>query len=208
MKRPVLCLLLATPLLLTWREARPQGWSPTPAEEAKVISALLLAPGKVVGEIGAGDGRLTITAAKAVSPEGRVYATELASKRDTLSRSALKSGAKNIEVVEAGATTTGLPNGCCDAIFMREVYHHLTAPDEILADIGKALRPAGRLLIIDFEPRVSLGSVEGVRENRRGHGIPMSVLVEELKAAGFEVIREDSAWREDLYALVATRKAS
>lgn len=40
-------------------------------------------------------------------------------------------------------------------------------------------------------------------DNRRGHGIPIGVVVEELKAAGFEIVSEDTAWRNDLYAVVA-----
>jgi precorrin-6B methylase 2 len=196
--------VVAAVALLVSTQASAQGWGPTPQEEAKVLSVLGLAPGKTVAEIGAGDGRLSLRAARAVSPGGRAFATELGgSKLETLKRNAATEGVRNIEVIEAQTLTTGLAKGCCDAIFMRDVYHHLTSPDEILADIRKALRPGGRLLIIDFEPRGGLSTVDGVRENRRGHGIPMGVLVNELKAAGFEMISEDAAWREDLYAVVA-----
>ncbi len=200
-------LALLLPLLLVFcRGAFPQGWAPSSAEEAKLLSVLGLAPGKMVGEIGAGDGLLSIRVAKAVGSEGRVFATELAARRDTLKKSVERAGARNVEVVEARTSSTGLEEACCDAIFMRDVYHHITAPDQILADIRRALRPAGRLLIIDFEPRSSLPEVDGVKENRRGHGIPMTVLVQELRASGFEVISQDAAWREDLYAVLARPK--
>lgn len=192
-------------LFVLAQEVSSQGYGPTPQEETKLVRVLGLAPGKVVGEIGAGDGQLTLHSAKAVSPGGRVYATELAAKLDTLRHNASAAGVTNVAVVEAQVASTGLPEGCCDAIFMRDVYHHLTAPKEILADILRALRPQGRLLIIDFEPRRSLPPVEGVPENRRGHGIPIGVVAEELKAAGFEIVSQDNAWREDLYAVVARR---
>lgn len=206
--RRLAILLLAAPLYVEPRPACAQGWSPTADEEAKVIGVLGLSPGKVVGEIGAGEGQLSIRVARAVSPGGRVYASELGeSKRDALRRNASKAGARNVEVIEAQVSLTGLPKECCDAVFMRDVFHHLTSPEAILADIRKALRPKGRLLIIDFEPRSSLGRVEGVRENRGGHGVPRSVLVEELKAAGFEVVSEDPTWRADLYAVVAQTPA-
>jgi precorrin-6B methylase 2 len=192
-------------LALVAHDAPAQGWGATPEEEAKVIAVLGAAPGKVVGEIGAGDGALSIRLAKVVGPTGRVFSTELATKTDALEKNADAAGVANVEVVEAKTTSTGLAKDCCDAVFMRDVYHHLTAPMEILADIRKALRPGGRLLIIDFEPRSSLPAVEGVKEDRRGHGIPIGVLVDELKAAGFEVITQDKEWRSDLYAVVARR---
>jgi ubiquinone/menaquinone biosynthesis C-methylase UbiE len=184
--------------------ASSQGWGPTPQEEAKVISVLGLAPGKVVGEIGAGDGHLSLVAARAVAPGGRVFATELGeAKREALKRNADTAGVKNLEIVEARIKTTGLAASCCDAVFMRDVYHHLTAPVEILADLRKVLRPQGLLLIVDFEPRGSLPPVDGVPDDRRGHGIPVGVVVGELKAAGFEIVTEDPDWRNDLYAVVA-----
>lgn len=200
-------LLLLGALFVVAHDASAQGYGPTSQEEAKLVRVLALAPGKVVGEIGAGDGQLTLHSAKAVSPGGRVYATELAAKLDTLRRNAAAAGLTNVEMVEAQVRSTGLPEACCDAIFMRDVYHHLTEPRDILADVLRALRPQGRLLIIDFEPRSSLPPVQGVPENRRGHGIPMSVVAEELKAAGFEIVSQDNAWREDLYAVVARRPA-
>lgn len=199
-------LLLVASLLVVSNGATAQGLSPTSAEEAKVISALGLAPGKVVGEIGAGDGKLTILAAKTVAPGGKVFATELGeSKRETLKRNVDEAGVANVEVLAAQLESTGFAAACCDAILMRDVYHHLTAPEAILTDIAKALRPGGRLLIIDFEPRDRLPKVDGVRENRRGHGIPVGVLVQELQAAGFKVVSQDGAWRSDLFAVVAQR---
>lgn len=200
-------LLLLGALFVLAHNTSAQGYGPTSQEETKLVRVLALGPGKVVGEIGAGDGQLTLHAARAVSPGGRVYATELAAKFDTLRRNADAAGLRNVEVLEAQVRSTGLPESCCDAIFMRDVYHHLTEPRDILADILRALRPQGRLLIIDFEPRRSLPPVEGVPENRRGHGIPIGVVAEELKAAGLEIVSQDAAWREDLYAVVARRPA-
>ena len=205
MTRSAALLLLGTLFVFPHRGSA-QGYGPTPQEEAKLVSVLSLVSGRVVGEIGAGDGQLTIHSAKAVGPAGKVFATELGeTKIETLKRNIAAAGVKNVESVEARVDRTGLPAGCCDAIFMRDVYHHLTAPGEVLADILKALRPEGRLLIIDFEPRSSVPPVAGVPDNRRGHGIPIEVVGEELRAAGFEIVSEDRAWREDLYAVLARR---
>lgn len=191
-------------LLAAAADAAAQGFSPSAAEEARLVSVLQLAPGHVVGEIGAGAGQLSIRAGAAVSPGGRVYATELGTEKiESLKSAIARARASNVEVLPAGVNATGLAASCCDAIFMRDVYHHLTAPEEILKDIRRALRPGGRLLVIDFEPRQDLSKIEGVRANRRGHGIPIDVLADELKAAGFEIQSRDPSWRSDLFAVLA-----
>ncbi len=190
--------------LLVQGLATAQGVGPSSGEEARIISLLGLSAGKSVADVGAGDGLLAVNIAKAVGPAGRVYATEIeSSKRETITRNARTGGVGNVEVVEAQVESTGLPAACCDAIYMRDVYHHLTAPDQILADLRKSLREGGRVLIIDFEPRTSIPSVPGVRENRGGHGIPLTVLVKELETAGFEVTLKDPQWRSDMYAVLA-----
>lgn len=205
--RRILPLATVAASLLVAAHAFSQGWGPTPQEEARVISVLGLSPGKVVGEIGAGAGQISIAAARAVGPDGRVFATELGEgKRASLKGNLEAAGILNVEVREAQVKSTGLDAGCCDAVFMRDVYHHLTAPVEILADLRKGLRPQGLLLVIDFEPRDGLSPVEGVAESRRGHGIPIGVLVDELKAAGFEIVNENRAWRDDLYAVLARNR--
>lgn len=196
--------LLVVLLLAAAGDAAAQGFSPSAEEEAQLVSVLALAPGRVAGEIGAGAGQLSIRAGAAVSPGGRVFATELGTEKiESLKRAIERSRASNVEVLPAGVNATGLAASCCDAVFMRDVYHHLTAPEDILKDIRRALRPGGRLLVIDFEPRRDLPGVDGVRANRRGHGIPIDVLVDELKAAGFEIQSRDPSWRSDLFAVLA-----
>jgi predicted methyltransferase len=51
-----------------------------------------------------------------------------------------------------GETGTNLPEGCCDSIVMRLVYHHLTKPAEIDASLFRSLKPGGLLAVIDEEP--------------------------------------------------------
>src|SRR5205807_1082756 len=93
----------------------------------------------------------------------------------------------NVIVVESKEAETNLPAGCCDAIFLRRVYHHLTKPAEFDASLARSLKAGGRLAIIDFAPRAGLEPVEGVPSNRAGHGIPEKMVIEELSAAGLKV---------------------
>ena len=100
---------------------------------------------------------------------------------------------------------TNLPAGCCDAIFLRRVYHHLVKPVEFDRDLVRALKPGGRLAIIDFAARAGLEPVEGVPSNRGGHGIPEKVVIEELTAAGLHVEKTDENWPEGSYCVLGVK---
>jgi len=157
--------------------------------------------GSVVAEIGAGKGELTLAAAKRVGATGRVYTTELdAKKRAQLEELAAKE--TNITVVAAGEAETNLPPACCESIFMRLVYHHLTKPAEIDASLLRSLKPGGMLAVIDQEPKAGSKAVEGVPENRGGHGIPEKILIEELTAAGFQLVKALDDWPDHHYCVI------
>lgn len=166
-------------------------------QEADRLAVLLnWHPGTVVAEIGAGNGKLTLAAAHRVGPSGKVYCTDLDTKALAhLEELAAKEG--NIAVVKGAEADTNLPPMCCDSIFMRLVYHHITQPTEIDASLFRSLKPGGRLAVIDEEP--SKGSIipEGVPKNRVGHGIPQNILINELVNAGFEVEAISNDWPRD-----------
>jgi SAM-dependent methyltransferase len=101
--------------------------------------------------------------------------------------------------IQAGAADTNLPPACCDSIYMRLVYHHLTKPAEIDASLFRSLKQGGRLAVIDEEPRKGSAIPEGVPKNRGGHGIPQKILIGELTAAGFQVETIQNDWPSDAY---------
>ncbi len=110
--------------------------------------------GIFVADIGAGDGEYTFAAVERVGATGRVYATEIDAKKiAALKSEAAKRKLENVIVVESKEAETNLPAGCCDAIFLRRVYHHLTKPVEFDAGLVRSLKSGGRLAIIDFPPR-------------------------------------------------------
>jgi SAM-dependent methyltransferase len=86
-------------------------------------------------------------------------------------------------VLEGATGTTNLPALCCDAILIRDAYHHLTQPEDIVRSLAAALRPGGRLAVIDFPPRPSSEVPSGVPANRGGHGVPPEVVQREVGAA-------------------------
>lgn len=166
----------------------------TSQKEADRLAALLSwRAGDVVAEIGAGNGKLTLAAAQRVGPSGKVYTTELDANAFAHLQK-LAADNKSITAIKAGEVDTNLPAACCDSIFMRLVYHHLTKPTEIDASLLRALKPGGRLAVIDEEPAPGSTIPEGVPKNRVGHGIPQKVLISELIAAGFAVRTVENDW--------------
>ena len=178
------------------------------AAQIKRLAALMdWKPGTIVADIGAGDGSYSFAAAEHVGATGKVYATEIdAKKLEDLKSEVAKRKLQNVVVVESKEADTNLPTACCDAIFLRRVYHHLTKPVDFDANLVRSLKPGGRLAIIDFPARSGLEPVEGVPANRGGHGIPQKVVIEELTAAGLQVEKVVNDWPENDYCVLFVKK--
>jgi ubiquinone/menaquinone biosynthesis C-methylase UbiE len=176
-------------------------------EIARLAALMQWKQGTIVADIGAGDGSYSFAASKRVGPSGRVFATEIdQTKLKELNAEIKKRNLQNVTVVESAEADTNLPVACCDAIFLRRVYHHLTKPAEFNANLIRSLKPGGRLAIIEFPPRPGLEPVEGVPANRGGHGIPPKILIEELIATGLQVEKIVNDWPDDNYCVLFVRK--
>jgi len=163
--------------------------------------------GTIVADVGAGDGTYSFEAAQKVGPSGRVYATEIdTEKLKNLRAEVTKRKHENIVIVEGTTDDTRLPSSCCDTIFLRHVYHHLTQPQEFDKNLVRSLKPGAYLAIIDFPPSSNLPPVEGVPKNRGGHGVPEKVVEEELTSAGLQVEKVIDDWSEHDYCVVFVKR--
>jgi ubiquinone/menaquinone biosynthesis C-methylase UbiE len=160
----------------------------------KLVDVLGLKPGMAVGDIGTGGGAMAIVLGHWIG-SGRVYATDITEHALRETRDYVKrEGLANVTVIEGAAAATNLPDACCDALFLRHVYHHIVEIAAFNKSLHASLKPGGRLAIIDFEARKGSPIPEGVPANRIGHGIPKTVVIEEMTAAGFKHVRTIDAW--------------
>jgi ubiquinone/menaquinone biosynthesis C-methylase UbiE len=179
------------------------------SDARRLVPAIQLHEGQTVADIGAGGGQLAVELAREVGPSGRVYATELEEDRRRDIREAAKSaGLMNVEVLEARATSTNLPESCCDALVMRRVYHHIGNPSLMNASLLASLKPGGFLAIIDFPPDSAESADPDGRDEGEQHGVTSSTVARELGEAGFEVVTVEKGEGSDRYMVVARRPTS
>jgi ubiquinone/menaquinone biosynthesis C-methylase UbiE len=147
-----------------------------------------------VADIGVGYGAMTVVLARQLGA-GHLFATDIGEMQLAGIRESLKrEGLTNVTVLEGAAASTNLPIACCDAIFLRHVYHHIGAVAAFNKSLNASLKSGGRLAIIDFVPLSGSTLPDGVPANRGGHGIPTSVVIDEMRAAGLRHVRTIDKW--------------
>ena len=175
----------------------------------KIFESLEIREGLTVCEMGAGDGELSLAAARRVGPQGLIYTSELGEDRLKALRGKVSgSGLAQITVVEGDALKTNFPDEACDALFMRNVYHHFTEPAAMNTSIAAALKPGGRLAIVDFAPPPGNEAPRAVDRGKDGmHGITAPTLERELKDAGFEPVSSEVGSQRWFMVVVSKPKA-
>ena len=120
-------------------------------QPAAMLDALKIPPGSTVADVGAGAGYHTIPLARRVGPEGTVLATDVQPEMiQMLKQRAQAEGVSNIKPLLCSQRDTKLPDGKVDLVLMVDVYHECTDPEATLLGLHKALRPGGRLVLVEF----------------------------------------------------------
>ncbi|MFO0879853.1 MAG: DUF1549 domain-containing protein [Gemmataceae bacterium] len=154
----------------------------------EILAACQLKPGQAVGDIGAGTGLFTRLFATAVGPKGKVYAVDIAPKfLDHIKKTAAEAKLTNVETVKCSQTSCELPPASVDVVFVCDTYHHFEFPFRTLATIHKALRPGGRLIIVDFH-RIPGKSREWTLNHVRAG---QDVVTREITSSGFKLAGEE-----------------
>jgi ubiquinone/menaquinone biosynthesis C-methylase UbiE len=175
-------------------------------DAAKLIEVLKLRPGSTVADIGAGGGALEPAISRAIGADGRLYATDISADRLADLRKVIASASlSNVTVLQGAATETNLPAACCEAMFMRLVYHHFGDPPAMNASLLRSLKPGGRLAVLEFRPDSGVSAAPGKRTEGKSHGVMPATVVDELTAAGFTDVHEVPWPSSPTFAVVAQR---
>ncbi len=156
-------------------------------EKVKIAKTLDLADGEDMADIGSGTGLFLPYFTKGVGAKGKVYAVEISPKFvEHIQALSKKKKWSQVETVFCTDKSTKLAEASIDAAFICDTYHHFEYPQATLASIRKAMRPGGRLVIVDFKriPGESRKWILGhVRCNKE-------TVIQEVTAAGFVYVDE------------------
>ncbi|MEJ7736620.1 MAG: class I SAM-dependent methyltransferase [Chitinophagaceae bacterium] len=143
------------------------------------ISELPIADTSTVADIGAGTGYYTFRMASKL-PKGKVYAVEIQDELISFLTNKKKDlGNTNVTVVKGNSQSPNLPENSIDLAIMVDVYHELLYPFEMLRSIRKALRPNGKILLLEYkaeDPSIAIKEL---------HKMSVAQVTKELSANGF-----------------------
>ena len=146
-----------------------------------LLAALALTPGMVVADVGAGTGYYSWQIAGRIGDAGRVYAVDVQPQMiELLTDRMRKRGVRNVQSVLGTATDTGLAPGSIDLALMVDVYHELDHPREIVDSILRALRPDGRLALVEYRAEDDSVPI------KRLHKMSVAQIRHELGAQGLQ----------------------
>lgn len=149
-----------------------------------VLGAMGLKDGDLVADLGAGTGFFTRRMARAVAPTGKVYATDIQPQMlERLEASAAQEGIGNIVTVLGTETDPKLPRGTFDWILLVDVYHEFQQPEPMLAKIREALKPGGRVALVEY--RAEGDTAAHIHPD---HKMTVEQVLAEWRPAGFELV--------------------
>jgi len=172
-------------------------------EEApdKALDAIDLRPGMTVADIGAGTGYFSLRIARRIGPSGKVYANDIQPEMlEKLRANAQREKLANIETVLGSEADPKLPAGKIDLVLLVDVYHEFSRPQEMLQHIRAALKPEGRLILLEYrkeDPAVPIRpehkmSVPEVKAEIEPEGYKLDKVIETLPRQHILVFRKQS----------------
>ena len=146
------------------------------------LDAIGIKPGMAVADIGAGSGYMSLRMAVRVGPTGKVYAEDVQPEMLRLLReNQAKARLTNIETILGSEADPKLPPGKIDLILLADVYHEFSQPQKMLRKINEALKPDGRLVLLEYrkeDPTIPI---------RPEHKMSVKEVKTELEAEGFRL---------------------
>lgn len=116
-----------------------------------LLKNLGIKPGDTVCDLGAGNGYYTLKMARLVGEKGKVIANDIQPEMlEMLKKRAAHAELENIVTIKGSIIDAKVPAGSCDLILLVDVYHEFSHPEQMLASIRKALKPRGRVALVEY----------------------------------------------------------
>ena len=163
---------------------------------ARVVEALELKPGQVVCDLGCGNGYYTLRFAPLVGEDGRILAVDIQPEMlALLERRAAEAEVENVRPILGTVIDPKLPKGKVDLVFMVDVYHEFSHPEQMLAAIRESLTTHGRVVLVEFraeDPKVPI---------KKRHKMTEAQCVKEMTANGFRLVEsfDELPWQHMLF---------
>ena len=153
----------------------------------RVMLALGIADGSVVGDLGAAGGWFTIRLAHFVGASGVVYAEDVQRQMiEAIERRVRREGLLNVKTVLGDTKDPHLPANRLDAILIVETYHEMEDPVTLLRNAARALKPNGRIGIIDYK-KDGVGPGPSVEDR-----VDPEAIVRDAEAAGLRLLKRET----------------
>ena len=151
----------------------------------QLLSALQIRPGATVADIGSGTGYFTWRLAQHVGKQGKVYAVDVQQSMLDLTKAAVAAHQlSNVEYVLATESSPRLPERSVDFVFIAYAYHEFGDPDAVMAAIRRALKPGGRVLVLEYAKESSIAPASPLHkmsfEEIRREIQPMGFVIDQL----------------------------
>ena len=151
----------------------------------QLLSALQIRPGATVADIGSGTGYFTWRLAQHVGKQGKVYAVDVQQSMLDLTKAAVAAHKlSNVEYVLATESSPRLPERSVDFVFIAYVYHEFGDPDAVMAAIRRALKPGGRVLVLEYAKESNIAPASPLHkmsfEEIRREIQPMGFVIDQL----------------------------
>ena len=170
-------------------------------EPDRALDVLKIPKGAVVADVGAGSGYMTVKLSKRVGPTGMVYANDIQPEMLRLLGLRLKADKiTNVTLVQGEVDNPRLPAATLDLELLVDVYHEFSKPQTMLKQLGEALKPTGRLVLLEYrkeDPSIPI---------RPEHKMSVAEAKLELEAEGFSLSQVNESLPRQ-HILVFTKRA-
>jgi ubiquinone/menaquinone biosynthesis C-methylase UbiE len=175
----------------------------------KVMDLMGVKKGMTIAEVGAGRGRYAVHMAKRVGETGIIYANDIDKESlDYLKKRCKRDKIRNVETILGKETNPLFPENKIDIVYFINTYHHIENKIELLKNIIPALKPDGRLIIIEHDPE-KVKKLGWDSHSLETHTTAKDKVITQGRAAGYKLLKVESPdflERDNLYFFVPETK--